>query len=429
MVGQLTVNLDAVRSNYRAIQKVTGRAVAVGGVVKADAYGLGARQVARALAQEGCQTFFVATVDEGVAVREEVGAAAQVVVLTGYDDTVGDEYAAHRLAPALASLRQLRRFGDLCERKHVELQCFLQFDTGMNRLGLSGADADHFFANAKALLLHVDLDCVMTHPACAGDADETFTRAQKAVFDGVVARVRASPDIKRGCRASFGNSLSTFRGAEYHYDLVRCGKALYGLNPAPYRCAASPLARVVGLTVPVIQVRDSAAGEFVGYSATHRLERDSALATVAVGFADGFVRGLSNTGCLYWAAAGESYALPIVGTVSMDMMTVDMTAVPALQRPEEGDVLEVIGGQQDADTVARMGGTIASEILTNLGPRFRRVFAGAATPRVTPTAPMPAAAHALPMGRRGGAGRSVRSTQRRDQDPFFGAAPTTSDHF
>jgi alanine racemase len=378
--GNLVINLAAVRDNYRSIVRRVGAAVEVGGVVKADAYGTGAIRVSQALLAEGCRTFFTATAAEAVIVRGAVGPAPTVVVLGGYDRHSAAAYLDSALVPALASLAQLRSFGELAASAAGALRprCFLQFDTGMNRLGLGPAETDEFFADAAQLLRHVELACVMTHPHSADAPDAAHNEAQRARFDALVARVAASVAIAPPVRASFANSFSTFRGAAYHYDLVRPGMALYGLNPLGFAAgAAPPMRRVVSLAVPVIQVRHAAAGGVVGYSATHELTRASVLATVSVGYADGFLRAMSNKGArLFWRAPGSGavHALPLTGVVSMDMVIVDLTDVPADDRPADGDLLEALGDEQDADALGAAAGTIGYEILTSLGHRYVRSY-------------------------------------------------------
>jgi len=354
----LTVDLGAVRENYRALRRRLGRA-ACAAVLKADAYGLGADRVAPALAAEGCRHFFVAHLEEGIALRPHVPEMAEVFVLHGPMPGCEDAALAHRLTPVLNSLEQVEGWAALARRHGRALPAVLQLDTGMSRMGLSPADLDRIAAEPRRLDA-IDLRLVMSHLACAERQDHPANGTQRLRFDVARRRLPQAP-------ASLANSSGIFLGPDFHYDLARPGAALYGL--APVAGAANPLRPAVRLQARVVQLRMIAAGDEVGYGLTWRAAGPARIATVAVGYADGFPRSTGNVGVAY---LGDT-ALPIVGAVSMDSLGLDVSALPdGALRP--GAMVDLIGPHRGVDAVAADAGTIGYEILTRLGRRFRREY-------------------------------------------------------
>jgi alanine racemase len=365
----LTIDLGAIRENYRALRRRLGGAVCAG-VLKADAYGLGADRVGPVLAAEGCRHFFVAHLEEGIALRPHVPEAAEIFVLHGPMPGCEDLALTHRLTPVLNSLEQVEGWAALARRRERVLPAVLQLDTGMSRMGLSPAELDRIVDEPNRLD-GIDLHLVMSHLACAERQDHPANGTQRLRFDVARRRLPQAP-------ASLANSSGIFLGTDYHYDLARPGAALYGL--APVAGAPNPLRPVVRLQARVVQLRIITAGDEVGYGLTWRAERPTRIATVAVGYADGFPRSLSNTGTAY---LGDT-ALPIVGAVSMDSLGLDVSALPegALC---PGAMVDLIGPHRDVDAVGADAGTIGYEILTRLGRRFRREYRDA-VPSLTPSA-------------------------------------------
>lgn len=355
----LTIDLDAVAENYRRLRSRLAGA-ACGAAVKADAYGLGAEHVGPALARAGCRDFFVAHLDEGIALRWRLPDAA-IHVLNGVFPGEEAEFAAHRLIPVLNSLPQLDRWAQW-GRKHGARPAALHVDTGMSRLGLEAPDLD-LVANEPGRLNGIELCLVLSHLACAEEPDNPMNAAQRAAFEEARRRLPA-------VQASLANSSGIFLGPDYQFDLARPGAALYGVNPTPGR--SNPMLSVVRLEGRIIQVRDIDRPRTVGYGAAHPIRRRSKIATVAIGYADGYLRSLSGRGMCRLAGL----EVPIVGRVSMDLITVDVTDVPVNQAIE-GAVVEAIGPEHTVDAVAEMAGTNGYEILTSLGPRYRRRYIGA----------------------------------------------------
>ncbi|MFN8983878.1 MAG: alanine racemase [Alphaproteobacteria bacterium] len=350
----LHIDLAAIAANWRAL---AARAApgAVAGVVKANAYGLGAARVAPALHAGGCRHFFVAHLSEGMALRAALGAGPMIAVLNGFAPGA-DEDAG--LVPVLNSLGDVLAHAAAGRGTGQAQPALLHLDTGMARLGLDAGEQARLAAD-HALLAGLDLLYVMSHLACADEADHPLNAEQAARF------TRACAVLPRRKR-SFANSSGLFLGSDYASDLARPGCALYGINPTPG--APNPMRPVIRLEAPILQIRDIPAGASVGYGASFVAACPSRIATIAVGYADGYLRSLSGRG----VAAYRDMILPMVGRVSMDLITLDVTEAPGLA---PGDRVTLIGGAAPSpDDLAAQAGTIGYEILTSLGDRYRRDY-------------------------------------------------------
>ena len=342
--GTLTIDLDAIAANWRALSAIDGP-VETGAVVKADAYGLGLGPVATALASAGARAFFVAVAEEGAQLRAVLGKGPLVHVMCGHMAGDTDLIAGAKLIPMLSSPDQVQRhFAGLPGHPFG-----IQLDTGMNRLGL---EADEW-RGVAAKVLKAKPALVMSHLACADEPGNPMNAAQLAEF----RRMTDGLDLRRSLAATGGILL----GPAYHFDVTRPGIGLYG--GAPY-AEAKPVLR---LSLPVVQVRNVEAGESVGYAQGFRAERAMRVATVSGGYADGLLRSLSGKASLW---AGD-ISCPLVGRVSMDLITVDVTALDGAP-----DALDIIGPHQGIDDLAAIGETIGYEILTSLGARYARAYPG-----------------------------------------------------
>lgn len=355
----LDINLAAIRQNMLTLQKKVSSRTHIAGVVKADAYGIGMAQVAPIHQQLGTENFFVATPEEGAALRSILGPGADIALLCGLIPGAVPFYLQHALTPVLNSLAQLAAW-----KKDGQGQAaILHLDTGMRRLGLDTGEAAHLLAHPE-LLDGVNVTMVMSHFACADEPGHLLTEQQNTDFERLTGAIRAqNPAIK----LSLSNSAGLFASSSYHYDVVRPGMAVYGLNPTPDQ--PNPMQAVAQLRVRVLQIRQALAGESVGYSATYQCQTPRRVATVALGYADGFLRSLSNRGVLFW----NGQACPILGRVSMDLVTLDVTDINGPQ-PVEGDWVDVLGAGQDADQLAQQAGTIGYEILTGFSARYHRHY-------------------------------------------------------
>lgn len=350
----LHIDLGAIAANWRALAKRAAPG-AVAGVVKANAYGLGAARIAPAVQAAGCRHFFVAHLAEGMALRVALGAGPMIAVLNGFAPGA-DEDAG--LVPVLNSLGDVLAHAAAGRSAGRAQAALLHLDTGMARLGLDAGEQARLAAD-HSLLAGLDLLYVMSHLACADESDHPLNAKQAARFAQASAVL---PKLKR----SFANSSGLFLGSDYASDLARPGCALYGINPTPG--APNPMQQVIRLEAPILQIRDIPAGASVGYGASFVATRPSRIATIAVGYADGYLRCLSGQG----VAAYHDMILPMVGRVSMDLITLDVTDAPGIA---PGDSVQLIGGAAPSpDDLAARAGTIGYEILTSLGDRYRRDY-------------------------------------------------------
>ena len=356
MTAFLDIYVSAVVANWRLLAGLNQGETAA--VVKADAYGLGAVQVAPVLAAAGCKTFFTAHLAEAVALRPLLP-GARILVLNGLATHAAADFIAHEIIPVLGSLEEIAQWRAAAVRLERKLPAFLHVETGLNRLALP-AKAFAALQEDQTLLEGVVIDTVMTHLAVA-DAPED-ERNQHQLQDFLVMAA-AFPEAKR----SIANSPGMFLGPAFHQDLTRPGAALYGLNTSPAQPRA--MRPVVRLSAPVLQIREIQPGERVGYGGTWVAARPSRIATVGVGYADGLQRALSSRATAYF----DDTPVPLVGRVSMDLSTFDVTDVPA----KPGDLLELLGARHGADELADEAGTIGYEILTSLGRRYQRRYTGA----------------------------------------------------
>ncbi|HUI16738.1 MAG TPA: alanine racemase [Alphaproteobacteria bacterium] len=356
----LTIDLAAIRANYRLLQGRLGKA-SCAAVVKADAYGLGAARVAPVLAAAGCTHFFVAHLEEALALSSHLPEGTALYVLHGPPVGAEAELLAHRLVPVLNSLPQLDAWTALARARGRPLPALLQLDTGMSRLGLSHEEVKAVIDD-PARLEGLELRYVMSHLACAEVADHPLNERQLARFRELCRALPRAP-------ASFANSSAVFLGPDYHFDLARPGAALYGVAPTVGR--PNPLAQVVSLAARVIQLRTIPAGTSVGYNARWTAPELRRIATVAAGYADGYLRSLSNRATAWF---GDT-PLPLVGGVSMDTITLDVTALRDGEL-QPGSLVELIGAHHSIDALAEQAGTIAYEVLTSLGSRYFRRYVG-----------------------------------------------------
>ena len=360
----LSIDLAAIAANYRLLAARLGGGECAA-VVKADAYGLGVAAVAPALALAGCRIFFVATLDEGIELRGLLP-EAEIYAFNGLTAGGAEAFVAHALRPVLNSLGEIDAWTAM-GRRRGPTPAALHVDTGMARLGLPPAEVAKL-AEDGGRLDGAAVALVLSQLACADEPEHPMNARQLAAFRDAVRRVAPA-----GARLSLAASSGIFLGADYRFGVARPGAALYGLRPRPD--APNPLAPVVRLQGKILQVRDVDSDTTVGYGATHRCTRPARLATVGAGYADGYLRSLSNRGSAHIGAE----RVPVVGRVSMDLITLDVTAI-APERVTPGALVDLIGPHHSVDALAGEAGTIGYEILTSLGRRYRRRYVGAAAP-------------------------------------------------
>ncbi len=361
--ARLTVDLGAVAANWRALaaRVAPGECAAV---VKADGYGLGAARVGAALMAAGCRTFFVALAEEGLALRDALGAGPRIGVLNGPGGTNARAQNSGDLI-AQDQIPVLNHTGDVeawqaARSDNDALPAFLHVDTGMNRLGFAMRDWPALWQTPERLS-GLNIQGVLSHLACADTPDHPLNAAQLDRFRQALAQTG------QRLPASFANSSGIFLGPGYHFDLARPGAALWGVNPVPG--TPNPMRQVAALDAPILQVRRVDRGESVGYGAARQFGGPATLATIAIGYADGFFRSLGDTTTVFL----DSHPMPVVGRVSMDLICVDATHVPA-ELVHPGARVEIIGPNRTVDAIADDAGTIGYEVLTSLGRRFERRY-------------------------------------------------------
>jgi alanine racemase len=365
--ARLSIDLGALKRNWQALDKVS-RGALTAAVVKADAYGLGLTPVARAFYQAGARFYFVATPDEGIAVRAALPEDTHVFVLNGLYPGAAPLYVGERLMPCISSIPMLEEWLAACLARNESLPAALHFDTGINRLGFRLNEAPV----VKRMIDQIGYapQMIMSHLACADQPQHEKNRTQLALFSSVLAQFPHVP-------ASLSNSAALMSGREYHFQMVRPGIALYGGRAVQGR--RNPMAPVVRLEAPILQVKDVRTGESVGYGALQTMARDSRIAVVGIGYADGFFRHQSgaNSRAGGRVVVRNQYA-PVVGRVSMDMIQIDVTDLP--QAPAPGEMVEVLGPNISVDDQADVGNTIGYEILTSLKGRYVRSYVESTAP-------------------------------------------------
>ena len=361
--GILTVDLDALVANWRKLEK-TAVPAECSAVIKANAYGCGTEPVAQALAKAGCKTFFVATLDEAAAVRAALPSAA-LYVLNGFVQNTGDAYAKIDARPVIGDLNELAEWDVFCRRTGWAGGVAIHIDTGMQRLGLTVAEAQGLIPRINAGDHGISL--VMSHLACAESLNHPMNARQLAAFRQIASAFSGVP-------ASLSNSSGIFLGGSFQFDMVRPGAALYGVNPTPE--ADNPMLPVVDLKARIMQIRDVERGESVGYGGNWTARRPTRLAVVSAGYADGYFRaGSSNDGTRGAEVMVAGKRCPVAGRISMDLLAVDITDLEknAVRR---GHMVTLIGEGVTVDELAHHFGTIGYEVLTSLGARYARVYKG-----------------------------------------------------
>lgn len=351
--SKLIIDLTAIKSNYKFLQDILGNTVC-GASVKADAYGLGIKPVAEILFTSGCRHFFVANLIEAIELRS-ILAEAYIFVLSGVFIAQEDAFLTYNLIPVLNHKLQIELWDSFAVKQQLNLPAILHVDTGMSRLGM---DLDEL----KYLDLadyNINFLYIMSHLACSDVKDEQYNHTQL----NLIKQIAQSYNIP----ISFVNSGGIFLGREYHFDLARPGCAIYGINPTPY--TINPMQPVIKLLAKILQIRHLNKDMSVGYGKSYVAKAGTKIATIACGYADGYRWNLACGGLGYL----QGYEVKLIGRVSMDLITVDVSDVP-----EEllylGAEVELINEKITLDYIARQCNTISYEILTGLGCRFKKIY-------------------------------------------------------
>ncbi|MFT6557785.1 alanine racemase [Sneathiella sp.] len=359
----LTVDLGALQENYRILSSQSEVAECAA-VVKADAYGLGLKEVSLSLDAAGCRKFFVALPSEAVRLRKYLP-AAEIFVLGGLFDGAENIYIDERITPVLNCLDEIKRWSKATE-EHGPLSAMIHLDTGITRLGLLQSDIEELNSNPH-WLDGLEIRYIISHLACADTPEHPHNDFQLSELH----RLRALlPPALHDVPVSFTNSCGIFLGPDFQFDLLRPGIALYGGNPVPGQ--KNPMKQVIHLQGKVLQVHDVDSKNAVGYGATWRCKENARVATVSVGYADGYFRALGDVG----ECAIENNKVSVIGRVSMDMISIDVTGLSE-DKCQRGTLVSLIGGAIDLDELATQAGTISYELLTALGHRSHRRYINA----------------------------------------------------
>lgn len=360
--SDLFIDLNAITCNWLYIDSLSSGKTTTAAVVKANGYGLGANEVAGALAKSGCNEFFVANLGEAISLRQHFDSRGftepNIMTLHGCQHEQLVDHKAFRITPVLNDLDQISRWRAFSQQQIEPLPALLHFDTGMNRLGLDPEQTKWLLQNKSAL---DGLSCrfIMSHLACGEVINSPENADQLATFTELQVSFSGIP-------ASLANSAGSILPSEYHFQMTRPGIALYGAHPAEH--PTKILEPTVKWQARIIQVRQAKTGNRVGYGGTHQLCRDSVIATIGVGYADGYNRGLGGKARVL---VGNETA-PVIGRVSMDSITVDVTDIDPMHL-RHGTV-ELLHQSYDLPQMAADAGTISYEILTKLGPRLTRHY-------------------------------------------------------
>jgi alanine racemase len=363
----LTIDLAAIAANYRHLRQLAGSAVC-GAAVKADGYGLGAVQVAPILFSVGCRDFFVATLDEGLALRSVLANDTRIFVLNGLAPGAVGLMLQAGLTPVLNGPRDIEIWSSWDWHRQTDgaaspPPAVLQVDSGMSRLGFGARDWDRLLTTD--FIERFPVSFVISHLGYADWPQSPMNASQLSSFHARLQATRGR--LSAGTKYSLAASSGIFLGADYHFDLVRPGGALYGANPLSN--AVNPMRQVLRLQAKILQVHDVDAGTLVGYGGAHKCVRSTRIATIGCGYADGLLRALSGQGAVH---VGD-HRVPIIGRLSMDMFSVDVGDLPPdLTQP--GMTVDIIGPHQDIEALARSAGSNSYEMLTALGSRYNRVY-------------------------------------------------------
>lgn len=355
----LLVNLERVAYNFNVLKKKLGN-VECAATLKANAYGVGAGKIAKTLIREGCSTFFLATIDEAIELRKEISSTnPRIIVLNGVPRGTESTFREYQLIPTLNDLDQVNRWYDHNKESRVVQPAILHLDTGMNRLGLCEDDLN-CLTTSPSKIKAIGLSLIMSHLACSDDLGNKKNEEQLSTF---LSMLKFFPGVK----ASLSNSGGIFLGTPFHFDVARPGIALYGSIPGYEK--NNPLKHAISLFAKILQIRDVRRGMTIGYGATHKVKKSTRIATVGVGYADGYQRSLSSKSSIFF----RNLSLPLIGRVSMDTITVDISSIPK-NDIEVGNFVEIIGDNFTIDEAARIANTVPHELLSGLGRRHLRLY-------------------------------------------------------
>ncbi|MFZ8865028.1 MAG: alanine racemase [Rickettsiales bacterium] len=354
----LYVDLKALQKNYLILQEKAFPAKCAA-TIKANAYGLGVNNILNSLYEIGCRDYFTATLGEAIFLRK-IKKDINIYIFHGIKENECDAYLGHNLIPVLNSVAEIKIWNSYGKKKKLKLPANIHFDTGINRLGLNMEDLELFKQN-KIKYDNLDIKYIMSHLACSNEHDNIRNEKQ---LEQIIILKNAFPQHK----FNIANSSAIFLDKKYHFDLVRPGAALFGINPTPY-LKTNPMEQVVTLTTKIIHIREVKENGMVGYGNICPIKKGMRLATLPIGYADGYLRSLTNRGYCYL----KGKIIPTLGKISMDMTVIDISNFKK-NEVNIGDEVEIIGKNIDLAELAAQAGTISYEILTSFSGRFKKIY-------------------------------------------------------
>lgn len=357
----LYIDLKAVQKNYLILKEKSFPATCAA-TVKANAYGLGISEISNALYKIGCRDFFVATLGEAIFLRR-LQPDATIYVFHGIKYNETEAFLGQNLIPVLNDIEQTKLWNNFAKDKKLTLPAILHFDTGINRLGINISDATVIKKN-NHIIENLDIKYIMTHLACSNEIDNIRNAQQLAEFN----KLKKTLSNFKNLKATIANSSAIFLSNDYLFDLVRPGAALFGINPTPY-LPKNPMNSVIRLTSKIIQIKHVQKDGMVGYGNICPVKKGTVLATVAIGYADGYLRSLTNRSYCYL----KGKFVPTLGKVSMDMVMIDISNFKKSEI-KVGDEVEIIGNHINLSILSTQAGTIPYEILTSFSQRFKKIY-------------------------------------------------------
>lgn len=361
----LSINVGAIVSNWKELSSYVPDGVDVSAVVKSNAYGLGAVKIAPSLQRAGCKTFFVAYLEEGIEIRRAVGAEPHIFVLHGPAKGTEGEFISYNLTPILNTFEQIDNWIAYSVSAEHKFPCGIHFDTGMSRLGIPTKEAEELFGTYSDKLKSLNISLVMSHLASPDDKESP--QSAKQLFHFTKIKSALTDILDYSPLYSLSATAGIFLGKDYAFDIVRPGAGIYGIHDTD----ELKLKSVVALDAKILQIQSADVGQSVGYGATYTFKKDGKIATAGIGYGDGFSRQLSNKGFGY---IGD-FKVPIIGRVSMDLTTFDVSEVPE-DVLANAQSIEIIGSHRTIFDIARETGSISYEILDSLKNRYYRQYVG-----------------------------------------------------
>ncbi|MDC1383580.1 alanine racemase [Candidatus Puniceispirillum sp.] len=360
--SSITVDLDAIVANWRYIDSLSSFKTKTAAMVKADGYGLGCSSIAIALANAGCKIFFVASLEEAINLKKTIQLRGlndcSIMVLHGVQNNQEKDFFTHQLVPVLNDLEQISRWINFAKKIGTALPALLHFDTGMTRLGLDTKQANWLIQN-KQDLDSLNVQYIMSHLVSAELVEDPINFKQLIQFKKLLRCFASLP-------ASLANSAGTMLGNDFHFQMTRPGISLYGVHPC--NKTINKLQPTFSWKARILQVRSAAIGDKVGYGGTFELQRESLIATIGIGYADGYSRQLSGKASIL--IGGQT--VPVIGRISMDSITADVTELD--QNSLLTDTAQLIHQDYGLERMALDLKTIPYEIMTNLGHRAKRHY-------------------------------------------------------